>query len=112
MQEIVEPFLVDGAADAEHLHGVRRIAAVTHARWRRRHAETPRVEAVIDEIDGCRGTADLAQMCGVGRRACGRPGARIELLAYFPVRGCPDVLGMRRAAPGQATQDRGITRHR
>ncbi len=70
------------------------------------------VEPVVDQIDLTVRAGETAQMAGIDLGAGGHPGAGGELFAFLPFGRRPDVLGVRRAAPGQSAQDRGVHRDR
>ena len=100
-QQIVEPFLVDGAANGEDPDGTLRVGPVVAAMRFARRWKPPRIDPVVIEVHGSARARELAQMPRIDLGAGRDPRAGIELLAFLPL-GCrPDVLGMRRAAPGR-----------
>ena len=87
--------------------GCRR-APASHAGRRREAGE---IEAVIDELHARRRRAPARARCSAPMRVqVTQPGKLGELLALLPVGRGPDVLGVRRAAPGQAGMQRGVAR--
>ncbi len=111
-QQIVEPFLVDGAPNGEDPDGTLRVGPVVAAMRFARRRKPSRIDPVVIEVHGSARARELAQMPRIDVGAGRDPRAGIELLAFLPF-GCrPDVLGMRRAAPGKAAQEGGVPGHR
>ena len=114
VQEVVESFLVDGAADRQQRRPDapdREPSRLSRRAWRGRGSA--RVDAVIDEVDRAPASPARSRRCSrVDRRARRRPRARRELLALLPLGSRPDVLRMRRAAPRQPAHQRGVARDR
>ena len=75
-------------------------------------AEAIKVEPMIAQMHGRVAVGEFFQAVEAGFRASDRPARRGKLAGQIPVRRSPDVLGMGRAAPGQATKLAGIARHR
>ena len=71
--------------------------------------EPREIEAVIDQLDASR-RRERGEVLAVRRGAGDQPVAARQLLALLPFRRGPDVLGVRRAAPRQPAQQRGIAR--
>ena len=111
LEQDVGAFLLDQARHAEDRHRMARIAAVVGAAHHTLCRKAFEIDAVIDQLDAS-GGRERCQVVAIGARAGHEPLALGELLALFPFRRGPDVLGVRRAAPGQRAQDRGIARDR
>ena len=71
--------------------------------------ESRQIDSVVNELDPP-GRRERGKVIAVRLGAGHEPRARRELLALFPFRDRPDVLGMRRAGPRQAPQHRCIAR--
>ena len=107
------PFLSTARPTARMRTGSRRIGAVAAAMGRDRRRKPSGVEAVVIEVDERGpGAARLAQMPGIDVGAGRHPGAGVELFALLPFGRRPDVLRMRRAAPGETAQEGGVAGHR
>ena len=108
LEQHVHAFFLDQARHGQDDH---RIADPAPSRGTVGFGRKPReIEAVIDQLDASR-AARACQVIAIGRGAGDEPLAARQLLALFPVGRRPDVLGVRRAAPRQAAQQRGVARH-
>ncbi|MFQ5505576.1 MAG: hypothetical protein ACE5F1_12370, partial [Planctomycetota bacterium] len=76
------------------------------------YLESVKVQPVIDQLHAAAGGTQRLEVFAVRCRAGDRPVAVGKLLALFPHRRCPDVLGVCRAGPGQPREQARVSRHR